>query len=406
MILAPCFFIISCPKKATRVELAQKERREVEKRWNDSLVTPPYRLLKSFLRSTGERNRPKEFDVIHFPVSFSDHFSIQEMRERFLQLAMLSYSSKELLMKADEDLFPLLWTKISGKPPIYFKYNQNLEHLSLATLWLLTLQILPQDKILSPEIVFYELSRIKNSSSDLEAVKLWASFCRGFSFMQNKYFYAADEEFSSFIDAVRELPLTENEEIALFLHISPRQVRSGALIGGYFVRAFNRLSLQLVEEATQDMKDGLNELASLGIENELTYFGWAFVHVKQKHYEEASQSLQKLAKSPFLKSEERLEIEELSKRLKSMERSKIPLFTQERGFLLLSQVLLARLGGLEGLFSRIFGSEQGAQIYQNITWLKQMQISLLEMTKSFSLTDSVKRKATLTKEQFDAWRKK
>ncbi|RKH02673.1 hypothetical protein D7X74_36935, partial [Corallococcus sp. CA047B] len=192
---------------------------------------------------------------------------------------------------------------------------------------------------------------------------------RGLAFCQAGYHYAAEEELNAFLTEAERLP---TEDFGSIQGSTPAQSREMVLAAGHFLRAWNRMALKRERAAEDDIEQGLRSLQTLGVENELTWWGWAFIHARRERYAEAAASLDKLAASPFLEETERRDVHDSAEALRKHGDS-LPVFQQARAGLLLGRALLARAGGLEHVLTVALGPEQAKQLYAPIAWMQRVR---------------------------------
>ncbi|RKH77307.1 hypothetical protein D7Y21_37490, partial [Corallococcus sp. AB045] len=192
---------------------------------------------------------------------------------------------------------------------------------------------------------------------------------RGVSFCQAGYHYAAEEELTGFLTETERLP---PEAFPAIQQGTPAQSREAVLAAGHFLRAWNRMGLKRERAAEDDIEQGLRSLQTLGVENELTWWGWAFIHTRRGRYEEAAASLDKLAASPYLEETERREVHDSAESLRKHGDS-LPLFQQTRATVLLGRTLLARAGGLEHVLTVLLGPARARQLYAPLVWMDRVR---------------------------------
>jgi hypothetical protein len=194
---------------------------------------------------------------------------------------------------------------------------------------------------------------------------------RGLSFLQAGYHYATEEELTTYLAEVEQL---SEEDLHLLRDrgTTAAQERETLLAMGYFLRAWNRMQLKREGPAADDVERGLGSLEKLGIENELTWWGWAMVHSRRERYAEAAASLDKLAGSPYLDEPTRQEIRASAEELRSHGKS-LPVLRQQRAAVILVRALVARAGGLEKILVTVLGEERAKQVYEPIQWMDRVR---------------------------------
>lgn len=369
----------------TDAERAAEERATIEKRIRDSYTLVPYRAMKVTLRSQGEPNAPEEvaalwkaLDETHkLPEKAATEEEARLMARTYLELGVSFYKARKTLQKRDEDEFPLVWTKwLPGTSPVLPAYDAGQEHALFAALWFV-LELADKDqRVPSAELVFYELSRATPQPTWRPAMRLALRGTRGMAFCQAGYHYAAEEELNGYLT---ELEAQRPEDLATLEGVTAGQSREALLATGYFLRAWNRMGLQRERAAEDDIERGLTSLEKLGVENELTWWGWAFIHFRRERYEESAKYLDKLAASPFLDEAQRHDVQASANEMRRHGK-KLPIFLQARAALILGQALLARAGGLEHLLVTVLGPERAEQVYAPVAWMNRVRQGMGALT--------------------------
>ncbi len=366
-------------------ERAAEERAEIEQKLRDSNALVPYRALKVSFRSHGEPNAPEEVTALwttvlatkDLPRKAATAEDAQRIAKAYLDLGIAFYKAKKTLQKRDEDEFPLLWSKwASTSPPPLPGYDAGQEHAFLALVWLVLDNADQGNRLPATEIVFYELSRATPQPSWPPLLRTALRGARGTSFCGAKYHYAAEEELNAFISETEALKV---EDFPGFERASARDTRELVLATGHFLRAWNRMGLKRERAAEDDLESGLKSLEKLGIENELTWWTWAFLHYRRQRYEESAKYLDKLALSPYLSEQERKDIQASAGDMRRHGDS-VPIFMQARAGLILGQALIARAGGLEHILITLLGPEKAKEIYAPIAWMDRVRQGLGELS--------------------------
>lgn len=359
-------------------ERAAEERAEIEKRIRDSYALVPYRALKLTFRAGGRPDAPEEIaalwtavaQTLTVPEKQGTEEEARRLARAYLDLAIAFYKAKKTLEKRDEDEFPLLWERwLPGQPPLLPGYDAGQEHALLASVWIVLDSADRGNRLPATELVFYELSRATPQPTWMPAVRIGIRANRGLSFCEAGYHYAAEEELNAFL---AETEATPPEDFPAMEGTSPAQSRELMLAAGYFVRAWNRMGLKRERAAEDDIERGLKSLEKLGIENELTWWGWAFIHFRRERYEEAAKSLDKLAASPYLGEKERQEVQASANELRR-HGDTLPVFLQARAAVILGQALIARAGGPEKVLAAVVGPEKAKELYASIAWMDRVR---------------------------------
>ncbi|MBN8233277.1 hypothetical protein JYK02_37755 [Corallococcus macrosporus] len=362
----------------TDAERAAKERAEIDQRLRDSVALVPYRALKLTLRAEDDPRAPQEVALLWEALARTRALPDTDVNDEvtrataraYLDLGIAFYKARKTLQTRDEDEFPLLWTRwaANASTPLP-SYDAGQEHAFLAAVLLALDAAEKSDRLPATELVFYELSRATPASTWPAPLRAAVQASRGAAFCQAGYHYAAEEELTGFLTETERLP---PEAFPAIQQGTPAQSREAVLAAGHFLRAWNRMGLKRERAAEDDIEQGLRSLETLGVENELTWWGWAFIHTRRGRYPEAAASLDKLAASPYLEDAERREVHDSAEALRKHGDS-LPLFLQTRATVLLGRTLLARAGGLEHVLTVLLGSEQAKRIYAPLVWMDRVR---------------------------------
>lgn len=362
----------------TDAERAAEERAEIEKRIRDSYTLVPYRALKVTMRSQGEPNAPEEVAALwkaldetrKLPEKAANEEEARLMAGTYLNLGVSFYKARKTLQKRDEDEFPLVWTKwLPDSSPVLPGYDAGQEHALFAVIWFVLDIADKGNRIPATELVFYELSRATPQPTWMPALRIAMRAARGLSFCEAGYHYAAEEELNGYLT---ELEAQRPEDLATVRSVTAEQSRETLLAAGYFLRAWNRMALRRERPAEDDVERGLTSLEKLGVENELTWWGWAFIHFRRERYEESAKYLDKLAASPFLDEAQRRDVQASADEMRRHGK-KLPVFLQARAALILGQALIARAGGMEKILIAVLGPERAKQVYAPIVWMDRVR---------------------------------
>ena len=111
---------------------------------------------------------------------------------------------------------------------------------------------------------------------------------------------------------------------------------------GYLMRAVNRFELDRSDAAYDDLEAMLQQLGAAGIDNELSQWAWAMVHIHRKR-DVAADDLSRPGQSPHLSAAERMEIARCSDTMRGMSGGLV-LFGASRAQLVIIRALIARAG--------------------------------------------------------------
>ncbi|MCP3142292.1 hypothetical protein [Pyxidicoccus xibeiensis] len=359
-------------------ERAAEERAEMDKKLRDSYALVPYRALKLTVRAQGQPNAPEEIATLWKAVAETQALpekavtdeEARRMARTYLDLGVAFYKAKKTLEKRDEDEFPLLWEHwMPGTASPLPGYDAGQEHAFLSLVWLVLDNADRGNRVPATDLVFYELSRATPTPSWPPTLRVGMRASRGLGFCEAKYHYAAEEELNAFLAEAETLPL---EDFPGYKGTTPAQSRETLLAGGYFLRAWNRMALKRQRPAEDDIERGLQSLEKLGIENELTWWGWAFIHFRRERYEESAKYLDKLAASPYLDAKEQQEVRASAEEMRK-HGDELPIFLQARAAVILGQALIARAGGPEKLLATVLGPERAKQVYAPIAWMDRVR---------------------------------
>ncbi|MSP63114.1 MAG: hypothetical protein EXR72_22805 [Myxococcales bacterium] len=375
MVLAAVAATAGC--RRSDAHLAAAERAKIRERIEKSYALVPYRGFKILLRARGSEKAPKEIlDLLAaFEKTREPPVDLKQSAEVYLRLAIGVHEARSAINAHDEDTFPLLWQGYVGAPPAPW-YDNPIEHLLTA----FALQVIEQadrsGRAPLPDLAFYELSRAEAQPGWPWAPRAASRLERGLLFCGAEYHYAAEEELDEFlVEASRIQPADLAELSAITSRTGPQSVEILNAIG-HFARAWNRMGLGRDKAAEEDIEAALTALDRIGIDNEATQWGWAFIHYRRGRYPEAGQALAKLARSPHLDEATRKEIQSSADQLLSSGGSggkHIALFSRARAGALIGRALVARAGGLEHILATLLGPERGKKAYQPIAWLDRLQ---------------------------------
>ncbi|WP_257457669.1 hypothetical protein [Archangium lipolyticum] len=370
----------------TDAERAAEERAKIEKRIRDSNTLVPYRALKLTLRAHGAEDQPEAVTALWEMVQETQKLPQRELTPEearqaaatYLKLAIAFYRAKQTLREHDEDDYPLLWSKLElakqtrPEPPLP-GYDEGMEHLFEGLLLVLLDTVDQGNRLPMTDLTLYEFSRATPQPGWPALLRTVSRAGRGLSFMQARYHYASEEELTAYVTEVEALPEVDLRLLGQLSHggATPERTREGLLAAGYFLRAWNRMQLKRDEPAADDVERGLKSLENLGIENELTWWGWAFVHYRREKYPEAAVSLDKLASSPYVDEPTRQELQASAEELRQHGKS-LPIFRQHRAALILVRALVARAGGVEELLVTLLGEERARQVYEPVAWMDRV----------------------------------
>ncbi len=359
-------------------EKAKKERAAIEKRVTDSFALVPYRGLKTMMRSS-KGTRPPEVDKVAKDLDdaftrFSTELAANQLPlKATVELLVGAYRARAVLKKHDEDHFALLATVFANGPlPLPAFYDNGAEHMALGVTWILLGLLDHTGQLPTPEILFYELSRVEAKPAWPWFLRTLGRGLRGVAQCHAGYHYAAEEELSALVVEVESA--TAADRAPLVIRQLDNWVDAELRAGAHLLRAWNRFGLGRNDKAIEDLEAALQQLDRLGIDNELTQWAWAIVHAHHKRYEEAGKSLDKLAASPHLDEAARTEIKQAAVDVRKAGKDFLPL-TGLRSSYYIARALVARAGGLEPLLDALLGPELAAKVKAPLLWVRAVQHS-------------------------------
>ncbi len=348
----------------TDAERAAEERAEAEERWKSSRAILPWRAMKGSVRSNGADPRPEVYVRWDAMVAKAD---VETVTTYLIWLA----ANRDQLTEFDEDKFPTVLEILTGQgaPALPPWYDNGADHL-LVTMTVLLLDAADSgNKLPVGEIAFYELSRAEPKPNWPAALAALGRYARGVTFFLNEFHYAANEELAHYDEAVAALSDEERAVVAALFKeelkeskLPPAEQGKHILVAlGAFTRAANFAKLKRDEDTTREVERGLEALEALGIENELTLWGWALVHQRRKRYDKSAEALHKLAKTPYLDEATKAEIEKSANDM--AKQSEDPGILQSQATTVaVVRALVARAGGVEAILAIFLGKEQAAKI--------------------------------------------
>lgn len=374
--------LTSCFCRKTDAQKAQAERDQMEERIKTSLTLLPYRLVKIGVRAKDDPRRPPAVDALQLmlaetqalPAKPATAEEVLHEAATYARLLKALYDARETMKDRDEDEFPPLAQVLLGEP-LPPPFDMQLEHLGLAAFWFLVDSADQANRIPgSTEYVFYEMARATPQPGWPKEARWFAQLLRGGAFCAAKYHYAAEEELTAYVTAMETATVSDFAGWTA-AHANAEQTMHGLRAAGYFVRAWNRMGLKREEGSTEDLEKGLTELQALGIDNELTQWGWALVHARRGRFDQSATELDKLAQSPHLDEKTRTELAAAAVSMRSQEHA-LPLMLEARATFILAQALLSRAGGVEHLLSLVVGDDHAKQIALPLTWLERTRRGL------------------------------
>jgi hypothetical protein len=384
LLLTAALALPGCSCRKTDAERAKEERAQLDRRLRESIELLPYRLLKITIRSSKSPTRPAAIDaviaVLDETIALPAHpvgaKELATQASTYARLLKALYDARETMMTRDEDDFPSLLDTIAPGAMPSPPWDTPLEHLSLAGLWFLLDAADRSHRVPGGvEYVFYELSRAAPQPGWPKGLQWFTPLLRGASFCATGYHFAADEELTGLIaslDTADPATLgTSTEGVAALLALRP--LRAVA----HLVRAWNRMELRRDEQAADDLEAGLLELKALGVDNELTQWGWASLYAYRERYDESAAEVDRLAASPHLDADTQRELREAAASMREHAQG-VPVLLKSRALLIVSQALLARAGGVEALLAALLGAEKGSQIARSLQWLQRSRLALAQ----------------------------
>jgi len=358
--------LAGCPKKQSDAERAAEQRDAAHARLEKSLVLVPYRGLKIALRSKGEQTVPEALAPLT-ALAAPD----RDVRE----LVAALYRGRKALEGLDEDRFQPLWQAFFGAPPLFPGYDAKTEHLLLALVWLSLDSAAPPPAGLGEDLVFYELERAPPAAGWPWELRSLSHLSRGVAYARAELHYAAEEELTHYLADLEAVSPAERAATATRVKRSPDELLQSARALGYFARAWNRTALGRRDTANRDVELGLMALKKIGVDNELTWWGWALVYQRTSRYPEAAGELAKLANSPFLDDDGRQEVRACADQMKQ-QGADPGLFAKQRSLLLISRALIARAGGVERLLEGLLGDARGQALWARLAWMDRARHAL------------------------------
>jgi hypothetical protein len=352
-------------KKKTDAELAAEERKAARASFEKSLVLVPYRGLKITFRSSGAKQVPEALAPLHL---------MTKQDADPIKLVKALYDGRKALEGLDEDTFPTMWQAYFGAP-MWPGYDSAFEHLMLAAFWLSLDSTKAPPAGIGQDIVLYELDRAQAPENWPVYLQMIAHLTRGISYAHGGWHYAAEEEINKYLEDIEKTPPEMRVLVAAVFQRTTDEVFEGGRALGYFVRAWNRTALGRKEQATDDVEKGLAALEKIGVDNELTQWGWALVHQRRGRYAKSAESLAKLAQSPNLDEEGKAAVRACAEEMKK-QGSDPGLFSKPHTMMLIGRAMVARAGGMEKVMVALLGDEKGKAIYAKLTWMDRARHAL------------------------------
>ena len=353
-------------------ERARQEREEVHRTLNSSLLVLPYRGMKTVIRASAlEPPPPQIAEVIRLSNEASAQLSIEQTElvgesKRLVALVSALYRSGAILIKEDEDRYPLIWDVAkAGRLPAAW-YGAPAEHLFTGILDLIVYAAGKQKPLI--DWVYYEFDRATPQPGWPVEMRLAAQLCRGLQFMLGEKHYAAEEELTGYLETLRSMTAAERQQLLAQktdgTHISGDDYHKGLRALGHATRSFNRFALHRDERGYEDLEAAVQLVQELGLDNELTDWAQISLLLHRKDYSRASQRLDHLAQSPYLTEEERAEVKQCAASMAKLDGGFV-LFGRGRAQLVVARAVLARIGGLKTVLAMVavlLGPERTAKL--------------------------------------------
>lgn len=353
-------------------ERAAKEREEVHRQLNSSLLVLPYRGMKTVVRASAVTPPPAQIaEVIKIHNELNEKLSVDQtdfsgQSEQFLNLVTALYRSGSILYKEEEDRYPLLWNVVKAGPLPRSYYGAEVEHLFVGVLDLVLYATAKQKPLI--DWVYYEFDRAAAQPSWPVELRALSQLLRGLMFGMGDKHYAAEEELTGYLDSLNKMSAQDRASLystqANGVVIGGDQVHKGMLGLGHLGRSFNRFALKRDDAAYADLEAALGILHQLGIDNELTDWGRISLALHKKDYAQADQALEHLASSPFLFEEDREEVKKCAASLSKLDKGFV-LFGRTRAQFVVARAVFARLGGVKTLvavLAILIGPENAARL--------------------------------------------
>lgn len=337
-------------------ERAAKEREEVHRQLNSSLLVLPYRGTKTVIRASALSPPPAQIaEVIKIHNELNEKLKVEQtdfagQSEQLLNLVSALYRSGSILYKEEEDRYPLLWNVVKAGPLPTSYYGAEVEHLFVGVLDLI-LYVTAKQKPLT-DWVYYEFDRAAPQPSWPVELRQVSQLLRGLMFAVGNKHYAAEEELTGYLDSLRNMSAEQRARLfstqASGVVISGETTHKGMLAIGHLGRSFNRFALSRDDAAYADLDAALGILNQLGIDNELTDWGKISLSLHKKDYAQAGKLLEHLSQSPFLFDDDREEVKRCAADLSKLDKGFV-LFGRTRAQFVVARALFARLGGVKTL---------------------------------------------------------
>ena len=218
----------------------------------------------------------------------------------YLRLSKDIWNLQEAMKDSDEDKYPLLLERASGKSTVVqidsifrsygYSYNNSTEHLLFAVIGALSLKT-------PPEIVFYELSEVEEDELGRNELLLFKQLLQSFYFSLNGLNHMAEENACETVENLEDnkystpmLMKTKVNDRQIFQ--SEEQARISLLSLAYVMRAYTRYVLGGDEKLNQAEEDAIQacELANQSAiqSDELTFLAVLFC-IKSDNSEKAKE---------------------------------------------------------------------------------------------------------------------
>ena len=374
LLLIGATFLSGCRSCLPRsdAERAKEEREEVHQQLNSSLLVLPYRGLKTVLRASALTPPPPQItEVVQILNQVSAELQVERpdllgQSKQLLSLASAIYRSGAILFREEEDRYPLLWQTAKAGPLPATWYDAQTEHLFVGMLDMLIYVTGRQKPLI--DWVYYEFDRAEPQPAWPQELQLLAQQTRGLMFMVGAKHYAAEEEFTGYLETLRKMSAKDIQQLQVTnnasVEITGESYHKGLRAAGHLSRSFNRFALKRDERGYEDLEVALKLVRELGMDNELTDWAELSLALHKKDYPKASQLLTHLAQSPYLTEEERIEVKGCAESMSKLGDGFV-LFGRNRALLVVARAALARVGGVKTLlavFAILIGPERAAKV--------------------------------------------
>lgn len=323
--LAFLLFISACSSEKTDEELLEQDRLALNENLTAGKVVP-YKFVKLMFRGYASENQgspqfkafKKESDGLVQKIMKLNHADEISMKD-YWNMYQVYTKMDGFVSKTDEDEFPTLVDAFNkywnGATSAHFfrdkaKLEQEAREHGVLTI------IAMASRSLGTEVALYECAETDPDRLPDTELKSLLRFLRGFVFMEKKFYYLSENEYTSNLKWLKQ---NKTADLSLTMkclnlgHFNQKESHIAYRGMNHLFRGIDRLMMEREidqERATEDFEQVLKDCRALKIDNELVWSIDVYVQLQKGNNDKAIVSLRKLKKSNLLTAEDRGIIDE------------------------------------------------------------------------------------------------